>query len=66
MYKKYNRATVRRMYELMARSTSENDQEYQIIVTDHAEFGDEDFQKYVRHRWREGEKLIPEDWPRCY
>lgn len=63
--KDIDRATVRRMYELMARSASENEQEYQIIVTDHAEFDDEEFQKYVRHHWRDGEKLIPEDWPRC-
>ncbi|OMR74956.1 DUF3732 domain-containing protein [Burkholderia pseudomallei] len=64
--KDIDRATVRRMYELMAQSSSVEGREYQVIVTDHADFDDPEFQKHVRHRWRDGEKLIPEDWPRCY
>ncbi|WP_240987759.1 DUF3732 domain-containing protein [Cupriavidus taiwanensis] len=64
--KDIDRATVRRMYELMAQSSSAAGRQYQVIVTDHADFDDPEFQKHVRHRWRDGEKLIPEDWPRCY
>lgn len=64
--KDIDRATVRRMYELMAQSTGVKGREYQVIVSDHADFDDEGFQKHVRHRWRDGEKLIPDDWPRCY
>ncbi|WP_341313762.1 DUF3732 domain-containing protein [Paraburkholderia sp. IMGN_8] len=61
-----DRATVRRMYELMARSAQVAGREYQVIVTDHADFDDAEFQQHVRHRWRDGEKLVPEDWPKCY
>lgn len=64
--KDIDRATVRRMYELMAQSCSAEGREYQIIVSDHADFDDAEFQTHVRHRWRDGEKLIPADWPRCY
>jgi len=64
--KDIDRATVRRMYELMAQSTSVKGREYQVIVSDHADFDDAGFQQHVRHRWRDGKKLIPDDWPRCY
>lgn len=38
---------------------------FQVIITDHPDFGDDArFQKALRERWRDGLKLVPEDWPR--
>ena len=36
----------------------------QVIVTDHPDFSDDTrFQQSLRERWRDGVKLVPEDWP---
>jgi hypothetical protein len=34
----------------------------QVIVSDHANLTDAWFAAEVRHNWRDGEKLIPQDW----
>ncbi|WP_217435657.1 DUF3732 domain-containing protein [Cupriavidus gilardii] len=37
---------------------------FQVIITDHPDFSDNArFQKALRERWRDGLKLVPEDWP---
>lgn len=60
-----DRKAVRRLYDLMDKVIGEVDGALQIIVTDHADFSDARFQSYVRERWRDGIKLVPEDWPKC-
>ena len=37
---------------------------FQVIITDHPDFSDDvRFQAALRERWRDGLKLVPEDWP---
>ena len=37
---------------------------FQVIITDHPDFTDDlRFQAALRERWRDGVKLVPEDWP---
>lgn len=60
-----DRMAVRRLYDLMDKAVQEVNGELQIIVTDHADFNDSQFEGYVRERWRGGLKLVPEDWPKC-
>ena len=38
---------------------------FQVLITDHPDFSDDvRFQAALRERWRDGLKLVPEDWPR--
>jgi hypothetical protein len=57
-----DRAAVRRMYELMRDVANELAPKFQIIVCDHANLPEEWFQDAVQHNWREGRKLIPQEW----
>lgn len=57
-----DRAAVRRMYELMRDVAEELAPEFQIIVCDHANLPEDWFQAAVQHNWREGRKLIPQEW----
>lgn len=36
--------------------------DFQIIVCDHANLPEDWFQTAVSHNWRDGEKLIPQEW----
>lgn len=36
----------------------------QIIITEHADIDQQWFQEAVVERWRQGKKLVPDDWPR--
>jgi hypothetical protein len=39
---------------------------FQVIITDHPDFTDDvRFQAALRERWRDGLKLVPEDWPKA-
>ena len=39
---------------------------FQVIITDHPDFSDDArFQAALRERWRDGLKLVPEDWPKA-
>jgi len=57
-----DRAAVHRMFELMRDVASELAPDMQIIVCDHANLLDPWFQDAVVHNWREGQKLIPDEW----
>jgi Protein of unknown function (DUF3732) len=57
-----DRAAVRRMYELMRDSAEELNPDFQIIVCDHANLPEDWFQDAVQHNWRQGIKLIPQEW----
>jgi len=57
-----DRVAVRAMFELMRDVVAKLTPNFQIIVCDHADLPEEWFQRAVRHRWRGGTKLIPEDW----
>lgn len=35
---------------------------FQVIVTDHANFDNDSFQKSIVEKWRNGKKLVPKEW----
>jgi len=37
---------------------------FQVVMTEHADISEAWYQEAVVERWRAGQKLIPEDWPR--
>jgi len=57
-----DRQKVRRMIKLAWDLCETLNQELQIIVTEHANIDEEWFQNSIAHRWRDGTKLVPEDW----
>lgn len=57
-----DRQSVVRLFRFM-HEKSEMDRPFQIIVLDHADEKEDWFQDSVVERWREGEKLVPDDWP---
>lgn len=57
-----DRQSVVRLFRFMY-DKSQMDEPFQTIVLDHADEKEDWFQNSVIERWREGEKLVPEDWP---
>lgn len=57
-----DREAVKRMYQLAWDVVQMLKGNFQIIVTDHANIDEPWFQDCVIERWREGKKLVPEDW----
>lgn len=57
-----DRQSVVRLFRFMYEKTV-MDRPFQTIVLDHADEKDDWFQDSVIERWREGEKLVPDDWP---
>jgi hypothetical protein len=56
------RQAVRRLYEVMRDFVAELDGAVQLIVCDHANLPGDWFQQAVRENWRDGRKLIPDQW----
>ena len=55
---------VKRLYDLIFDVVESMSGGFQVIVTDHPDFNDDArFQSAVREKWRNGLKLVPEDWP---
>lgn len=60
-----DRKAVKRLFGLIFDVVERLGGKFQVIITDHPDFTDDvRFQKAVRERWRDGLKLVPEDWPR--
>ena len=59
-----DRAAVSRMFQFIQSVVRLVAPEFQVIVTEHADINEGWFQDAVVERWREGRKLVPEDWPR--
>jgi len=57
-----DRVAVNRMFRLLYEIAEELAPRFQIIVCDHANLSDQWFQDSVVHNWRDGRKLIPQDW----
>lgn len=53
---------VRQMFEFIIDSTGALDGKLQVIVTDHAYLKTQKFSDHVVEIWRDGKKLIPEEW----
>jgi hypothetical protein len=50
------------MYELLVDVAALLNDRLQIIVCDHANLPDDWFQAAVIDNWRDGRRLIPDDW----
>ncbi len=57
-----DRAAVHALFRLMLDVAAEVDNRIQIIVCDHANLPVDWFQEAVIENWRDGERLIPDDW----
>jgi hypothetical protein len=55
-------AAVHRIFRLLYDFAEELAPRFQVIVCDHANLPEPWFQASVRHNWRGGRKLIPQDW----
>lgn len=61
-----DRKAVKRLYGLIFDVVESLGGKLQVIVTDHPDFSDDTrFQQSLRERWRDGVKLVPEDWPKA-
>lgn len=57
-----DREAVKRMFDLIFEVVKELHPRFQVIITDHADIADEEFQEAVVERWREDNALIPAYW----
>jgi len=57
-----DRAAVNSLFRLLYDVAAELAPQFQIIVCDHANLPYPWFQDSVVHNWRDGRKLIPQDW----
>ena len=57
-----DRQSIYRLYKFIFRIAKLIGNDFQLIITDHAELNDDDFIKAVVEEWREGRALIPSDW----
>jgi hypothetical protein len=57
-----DREAVKRMFKLAFDLVAELNNNSQIIITDHANIKEDWFQKSIIERWRDGKKLVPEEW----
>ena len=53
---------VRQMFEFIIDTTIGLEKAFQVIITDHAFLNTDKFKGHVQEIWRDGVKLIPEDW----
>ncbi|TPE42167.1 DUF3732 domain-containing protein [Pontibacter mangrovi] len=53
---------VRKMFDFIIETTSALSPNFQVIITDHAYLKGDKFRKHVKEIWRDGRKLIPEEW----
>ncbi|MEW8441487.1 MAG: DUF3732 domain-containing protein [Candidatus Thiodiazotropha taylori] len=58
-----DRIELRRMFELIFNAVNEVNPGLQVIITEHADINETWYQNAICERWREGLKLVPEDWP---
>lgn len=60
-----DRQAVKRLFNLIFDVVEKLEASSQVLITDHPDFGDDvRFRAALRERWRDGLKLVPEDWPR--
>ena len=57
-----DREAVRRLFRLIFDVTQKLTPKLQVIVTDHADLGEDWFQAAVVEKWRRGNKLVPASW----
>lgn len=57
-----DRAALRRMFELIFEVVRNVAPGLQIIITEHADIDEDWYREAVVERWRDGAKLVPEEW----
>ena len=57
-----DRQAVRRLFRLIFDVTEKLAPKLQVIITDHADLGEDWFQAAVVEKWRRGSKLVPASW----
>jgi len=61
-----DRKAVKGLFGLIFDVVESLEGKFQVIITDHPDFSDDvRFQAALRERWRDGLKLVPEDWPKA-
>lgn len=53
---------VKQMYDFIIAATEELAPHFQVIITDHAKLNYKEFGDCIIEEWRNGNKLIPEEW----
>ena len=59
-----DRLAVSRMFRFVFDVVETLAPNFQVIITEHADIGEQWYQDAVTERWRGGTKLVPDDWPR--
>ena len=60
-----DRLAVARMFKLVFDVVKGVTPDLQVVITEHADLNDDWYRAAVVERWRGGQKLVPEDWPRA-
>ena len=53
---------VKQMYDFILSATKELAPHFQVIITDHAKLNYKEFTACITEEWRNGKKLIPDNW----
>lgn len=59
-----DREAVLRMFRFVVDIVNELAPHFQVVITEHADINEDWYQDAVVERWRQGLKLVPDDWPR--
>ena len=59
-----DRLAVSRMFRFVFDVVEKLAPNFQVVITEHADIGEQWYQDAVTERWRGGTKLVPDDWPR--
>lgn len=63
--KEEDRVAVTRMFRLVFDVIEAISPGFQVVITEHADISEDWYQSAVVQRWRNGMKLIPDDWPQA-
>ncbi|MDA8118631.1 MAG: DUF3732 domain-containing protein [Gammaproteobacteria bacterium] len=64
MVEEDDRQAVVRMFQCVFKVVNELTPGFQVVITEHADIEEDWYQRAIVERWRGGEKLVPEGWPR--
>jgi hypothetical protein len=55
---------VSRMFRFVLSAVESMAPHFQVVIMEHAEIGEPWYRDSIVERWRHGQKLVPDDWPR--
>ena len=59
-----DREAVSRMFRFVFKVVNDMAPRFQVVITEHADINEDWYQGALVERWRQGLKLVPDDWPR--